>query len=404
MPDPKELSGWKEIAAHLDVSVRTAQAYEKNQRLPVHHLPGQKGRVFGNVEELNTWRRAGVRRPSRRVFAIIAASVVALVAGVYFLVIPHGPPTGFRVEGRNLIVTNAKGRVLWTHPFEVPLQPSAYPPERLLSQTWLGDLDGDGRPELLFVEHPLNQADVGSKVLCFADNGKTKWSFTPGRPVRDRGSLMVLPYYTSHLQVIIGKTSAETRVAVSSVHNLDQPCQVAFLDIHGKVVGEYWHPGHMYESRVVDLNHDGRKELVLAGVNNGMHQATLVVLDPLKIVGLMTPKEMLDHRFEIMDMAAAKEESVVFFPRSCISRGQPFTRAHSLRVTNERVIVTVAEGYNEGYPGFDYQLDYGLNVVDIGPDSPNTRLAHQALEARGEVDHPFSTECDRLKAAVIVRR
>src|SRR5260370_1950909 len=58
-----ELSGWKEIAAHLDVSVRTAQGYEKNLGLPVRRQPGQKGRVWASVEELDGWRLA---RPEQR--------------------------------------------------------------------------------------------------------------------------------------------------------------------------------------------------------------------------------------------------------------------------------------------------------------------------------------------------
>jgi hypothetical protein len=40
-----ELSSWKEIAAYLGVSVRTAQHWERNRGLPVRRLAGEKGRV-----------------------------------------------------------------------------------------------------------------------------------------------------------------------------------------------------------------------------------------------------------------------------------------------------------------------------------------------------------------------
>jgi tetratricopeptide (TPR) repeat protein len=51
-----ELTGWKEIAAYLRVSVRTAQAFEKTRGLPVRRGPGQKGPVFAAPDALKKWR------------------------------------------------------------------------------------------------------------------------------------------------------------------------------------------------------------------------------------------------------------------------------------------------------------------------------------------------------------
>jgi hypothetical protein len=54
-----ELQGWKQIADHLHVTERTAQNWVSRQRMPVHHLPGRKGRVFANAEDLDAWKRSG---------------------------------------------------------------------------------------------------------------------------------------------------------------------------------------------------------------------------------------------------------------------------------------------------------------------------------------------------------
>jgi hypothetical protein len=88
---------------------------------------------------------------------------------------------------------------------------------------------------------------------------------------------------------------------------------------------------------------------------------------------------------------------LVFFPRSCISIGQRYTRARELRVTRERLVVDVAEGLSEAEtPGFLYELDYKLNVAKVTPNSVKVGELH---------DHSFSRdELDRLKAGVIVRR
>jgi hypothetical protein len=178
--------------------------------------------------------------------------------------------------------------------------------------------------------------------------------------------------------------------------------------VNGKVVGEYWHPGHLIHLAQADLDGDGRKELLLGGVNNGNHQGTLVVLDPSKISGSATPKEMQDHQFELLGMPAANERAVILFPRSCISTGQPYTRVRGVQVSKDRIIVSVAENIEEDSPlGFVYELDYRLNVVNVEPtNGVLVAKAHQELEVEGKLDHPidFGKELVLLKTGVVVRR
>jgi len=85
LPDPespaRNLEGWKEIANHLAVHVRTAQNCEANFPLPVHRFPGDKGRVWADPGELDAWMS---------VFAIIAlvlaaSGVLGTFAGVGLL-------------------------------------------------------------------------------------------------------------------------------------------------------------------------------------------------------------------------------------------------------------------------------------------------------------------------------
>ncbi len=54
-----ELHSWKEIAAYLDVSVRTAQMWEAQRGLPVRRMPGPRGRVLSTTEELDLWKLSG---------------------------------------------------------------------------------------------------------------------------------------------------------------------------------------------------------------------------------------------------------------------------------------------------------------------------------------------------------
>jgi len=55
--ESRPLRGWKEIAAHLDASVRSVRRWEKHRGLPVHRVPSSSGRdtVFAHREQLDVW-------------------------------------------------------------------------------------------------------------------------------------------------------------------------------------------------------------------------------------------------------------------------------------------------------------------------------------------------------------
>ncbi len=54
----KRLDSWKEIAAFFGRDERTVNRWEKELGLPVHRLPGTKGRVYAYTEELCAWSAA----------------------------------------------------------------------------------------------------------------------------------------------------------------------------------------------------------------------------------------------------------------------------------------------------------------------------------------------------------
>jgi tetratricopeptide (TPR) repeat protein len=54
-PTGKRLDSWKEIAAFFGRDERTLSRWEKEQGLPVHRLPGTRGRVYAYTDELTAW-------------------------------------------------------------------------------------------------------------------------------------------------------------------------------------------------------------------------------------------------------------------------------------------------------------------------------------------------------------
>jgi hypothetical protein len=57
-------------------------------------------------------------------------------------------------------------------------------PELASLDTWIGDLDGDGRNELLFAPHPLTAAQESTPLICYDSRGSERWRFDNRRRVR----------------------------------------------------------------------------------------------------------------------------------------------------------------------------------------------------------------------------
>ena len=343
------LSLWKAIAAYLGVNVRTAQKWEAERGLPVRRLPGGRGRVMASVEELDAWLEAprnaetlpaagaaGGRRSLARTGILAGAFLLALVAAAALNVFPGRVPAGWRVVGDVLVVVDVHGRELWTKQFGYAL--SDY--QRLSALTrnmgWVGDLDSDGEPEVLFLAHP--KAGGNPMVYCYSSSGDVRWSFQPGQKAHGFPDEFRPPYNPENLLVF--RVRGGVRIAVASVHHTWYPSQVALLSGEGKLLGEYWHSGHLNSLAVTEASRDGKPLLFAGGIANGYRRAVLVALDPERLGGV-SREENRDYQ---LPGPPALEIARVLFPRSCINVAkEPFNGVASLRVTRTELMVGVRE-------------------------------------------------------------
>ena len=343
------MSSWKEIAAYLGVNVRTAQKWEAERGLPVRRAPGGRGRVMVSMEELDAWLQApreaeapgaaGAARGRRllaRTGILAAAFLLALaVAGALFDFSGRAP-AGWRVVGDALVVVDVNGRKLWTKTFGYPLADYQRLSSFGLNMGWVGDLDRDGEPEIVFLARP--KAGGNPMVYCYSRSGDVRWSFQPGHAAHGFPEELRPPYYPENLLVFGVRGAA--RIAVASVHHTWFPSQIAILSGEGKLLGEYWHSGHLHSLAVTEASRDGKPLLLAGGIANGYRRATLVALDPERAGGV-SREENADYQ---LPGTPAQEIARVLFPRSCISRAkEPFNEAVSLHVTQTEVMVGVRE-------------------------------------------------------------
>ena len=450
--DSGTLRGWKDIANHFGVEKTTVQRWAKKHGLPFIQPTGSGGPVLASRADLDAWascnRRvieqdgvatnasalggtsctpdaseakqehlkptgdmvgkpgtlvhAALRYPrlliTLSIFGFSAVGMVGLVSAYAIVSRRAGPPQEFRVTQNELVAYGRKDREIWRHSFP----DGFFAPYYETNSDWhvSANLDGSaGGINTLFHYAPANKDSAGSTLFCFSADGTVKWKFTPGHKVTDAGGESYETFLINSVRVLAKTARHDSLVIVSSNDVRNYPNQVVALTASGRIMGEYWHSGHLLHAAVVDLDGEGHEELLLAGVNNS-HGATLVVLDPLHLSGASAQPP--GDRRQLVGLPSGREKAIVMLPQSCIGRLGPYNRARELTITRAGVEVVTSENYDEYGPYLIYQLDRRLRPTGI-IISDNFQSKHRELERTGQLDHPFSKdEIDRLKERVRV--
>ena len=100
----------------------------------------------------------------------------------------------------------------------------------------MGDVDGDGVPEVLFGRRDVVPSNE-QELICYSVDGRERWRFVPGKTVRTGEAEYPPPYGIHSLDVT--KVNGQTVIAVSAYQYPYAPSHVALLNSQGKVLGEY---------------------------------------------------------------------------------------------------------------------------------------------------------------------
>lgn len=434
-----ELNSWKDIASYLGVTVRTAQLWERERALPVHRLPGRRGRVYAYIEELEAWKSggsngesaaiagaavsagaeieagAGVMKgagagktaiqlsnwrgtPAPHVHYGLAATrsrvvvwgflgfvAIAVLAAVGVAKFRRRPPAKYRLEPDALVIMDAGGRELWRKPLQkmwMGLQPYRSP-------VAFADVNGDSRTEVIFAQKMVEAGGIGYPLVCYSEGGAEIWRFIPGKQVRTGEETFVPPFDVDSF--VVGRFGAERgeRIVVISNHSLYYPAQIAMLSGDGRLLREYWHWGQLHWPLVVDINNDGKDEVVLTGVRNATNEVTVIALDPRTMHG--APVEENPH-YQLLGFEPGNELRRITIPRSCIGKALG-ELPHPARVelTDKEIVVEIEETLqpppDTATLYFHFNRDLSIRAAGCGTDFESL---HEKMYGRGELDHRFS--------------
>lgn len=396
-PTRTSLNSWKEIAGFFDVSVRTAQHWEKERGLPVYRVGT---RILAYQDELEAWREAQtivpepVRTepvsalavpaplaPTRR-WGLFAAAVLCLLAiAVVAFVALRKPalPAFARIAQNRVLVLDSSGRELWSLVYQYDLDPTDR--EAVIQ---IVDLDGDQRPEVVL--YPKPSSIRSDQLLCYSYDGKLRWRYQETNRVATNRAEFAPTYAIRSFVVLPSDARGKRKVAVSTSHRPYWPSSVALLDHDGRTLQRYWHGGHI----AALANSSGR--LLIGGVRNATNEAVLAALDPDNMTGASAE----DESHQIRGQGASQELSRVTFPRSCLGKARsPMSIVTRIEVSPEQVIVHT----NEADAVLLWEFDNALNFRRVVQSSLYTvesaKLDHACPEDSKLVPASVAPSLDR---------
>lgn len=458
---PDILHGWKDIAAHLGRSVRSAQRWEP-LGLPVRRISTPDGGqiVYASRVEIDEWQRQTTARRQaddelvaadfaadtpdasepaslpmneaapatiedvpaatadpptsalRRSVATVGPRVAqaallfvtlagGIVTGVWLITtaLPTwSTPVEFAVEGAAVIARNPSGRVVWAH----PLGQSAHRPAGLQTGPGavVGDVDGDGAAEVAVPVALAPDRTVPATtdaVLVFGKTGRLRWTIQPTLRVLDGGTAFDGPW---RLQTLAFSSAPPARLWIAYVHHTAHPAFVLEVSADGAQSVRLLMSGRI--DAMAHWRTTGGDYLAVGGADRQEQSASVTLLD------LDGPAARWPAAGKVLTCdrcPTGSPRALVLFPTSDVSRAdfRPFGWVYGMqRSSADRLSVTMTRGFGPVGPDTTAVLQPDLIVAELGRTEEHWAV-HRAFEGVGRIAHSVA-ECPDAVMPVTVRR
>jgi hypothetical protein len=296
-------------------------------------------------------------------------------------------PATWGVDLDALVVSDAKGQVLWRHRFPRELQQHGYQDAPWTPRFVLGgvaDVDGDGNREVWFVAKSVG-GPAGTALYLFEHDGRVRWTFQPTLTVRFGVDTFGPSWLVDRVFVTADPAGGTGRAIWAVLHDSALfPSSIQRLDpVTGAPLSAYWTNGSIMTAALDDAASPPR--LLVGACYNETRAGSLSVLDALNPNG-SAPAEL--EKYRCASCPPGEPQAFLVFPKPARFRGQDATGP-------VEVITPMADGMlgvRVRYAWSDVQtLAVGVFAFDssLTPVSADTAdgylKAYDELAARGDV-------------------
>lgn len=239
---------------------------------------------------MRIWRSARAHPVASSIFSVGTLALILWAWNVSGLSRDTNPDNvSLNASYGALVVYNKGDEILWQIPQRDVREPLKREDQYHVRYSCVADINGDGRKEVL-TTLPLPDEEKRYQLLRAFDSKRNivLRKALDDRLISFRGQRFDAGWDLMYPFVLENPKQKAKEILVAG-SNGRSPTFVARLDDRGNVIGRYWHYGQLGAQYLIDLNGDGKKQLLLCGVSDvgeGVERpnSVIIVLDPGKIV------------------------------------------------------------------------------------------------------------------------
>ena len=276
-------------------------------------------------------------------------------------------PSTFKVEGEKLLLYNKSGGFLWEHNLgHTPTYLENHESKiQLYRRLIIQDIDGDGMNEVM-LGTALKNYEHSGQVRVFEPGGKLRWSYLKHPSLSFNGHIYSGNYSVGFIYPFKQVNAKTLDIYVRFSHMPYYPNRLVRFDVNGEQMDEFIHPGTIYDLEMLDLNSDGKMEIVLGCTNNGFNSGAVAIMPSRNFSGTVPSLE--NHHA----LDGGEVDSNLVYMRFPAWGKYDFSgsnaRSHVSDVfpnQDNGFIVTVNGGAGGKTGAYIYHFDYDLNILAL---------------------------------------
>ena len=309
-----------------------------------------------------------------------AAFVLVLIMAGIIIALIKKPfdrnPVLAEYKGETMIIKNKEGQTLWktrtwknSHDWVINAAP--------LRLTVFFDVNGDGINDIIHIKHSFT--NVGKSYLVCYDGSTHKilWTLNkkfdlqyPHKPFIGND-----PYICNGMMLDTASAGPASLYLIET-HAKYFPSMLLRIDPRtGKIKDTFVNAGHINSMGFLDINHSGKKEVIVSGVNNGYKQAFVAVLphDNFHSTGPST------KRYAIKNYPIQKDIGYIRIPMTYLGKAlidvATFSSGRQVEQNDAGLIVKVNDANPAIYDTLMlnshvlFQFDKTMHLISIGTNN-----------------------------------
>jgi len=266
-----------------------------------------------DIKKLSLLKRTGKTVVRNKIITALAIMVISMLSFFYFYEYDDNP-YGYEPTPNGFNIVNQGGKVLWTikHPMEnynTKEQKSFELNIRVL------DINTDKKNEVIYCFDPnvgFVDKNMSYGIAFFDYKGKVfnKIAFT--KTVNSKRETLSPPYTWSLRDTLTYNGRKSLLMSVCNGNSYTSAAFVIDLKAQNIISDTLWNCGHILDVKVVDLNNDGRKELIGAAYNNARKRISFFHIGIAKLAGQLPSTD----EYKLINIKQAEVDDFFLFPKT----------------------------------------------------------------------------------------